>query len=358
MLFNQTVFLFGLAFVVFRALQFRYRYNRSWDYLDATLRRFGLIAAGFAVPVSFTLAAFYARGLLSELLYYTVYLPLFTYSPPFTVRGRLLAFLSFLLVWLLAIGMIVRVGVSLVRGRHLEPPIRSSRGQLYRDGGSYRGRNGILFVALGALFVSYPGVRGFNAQHQPLFVFPPVALLAVGELRRLLDATWQHLYVNRVSAGTWQSRSPLRHLIVGVLVVCLVISAGFNGVYANNTLSHNIDEQVTSARAVDERVDGVTYTWAPQQSHLYYFSDGIEPAPTFFGPVYSQAMSDQVRRDIEQSEVEYVVVQKSFVDDGEIRAVNSKWFADEKADLVTYLNRQYEPADETDGYVIFRRVES
>lgn len=353
-LFNQTVFLFGLAFIVFRAAQLRYSYNRSRSYLRTTLRRFGAIGVGFTVPVVAVLAIFYNRGLLPELLYYTVYLPLFTYSPPMTVGGRILALLSFFPVWLVTFGVLAKIGMSFLRDHHLENPLSRPHDLLYEDGGSPFNQAGILFIALWAIFVSFPGATGFDAQHQLLFVFPPVAILAVIGMRWLLDATWQHLsreYSSPNSATAWSRSIPA--LGIAVLSVSLVISAGVNGAYAANTIDSQHD-QIAQAKAVDERVDGVTYTWPPQQNHLYYFSEDLEPAPTYFMTVYGEAVSDQVIRDIEQSEVEYVVVRSSHVtDDGEIDPASSKWFGDEKADLTTYLNRHYEPVDQTEDYTVF-----
>lgn len=354
-LFNQTVFLFGLAFVAFRLVRFRYRHNRSRADLLRTVRRFGVIGAGFAVPVSIALAIFYSRGLLTELLYYTIYLPLLTYSPPFTVSGRILAMLSLAPIWLLTGGMLVKLATSVIRGQRLESPGIEPDSDVYGDGGNVLDHSGLLFVALWAVFISFPGATGFDAQHQLLFVFPPVAVLAAVGVKWVLDAAWQRFDSDDLTtdARTTQSRVLLA-LAVSALVVVLLIPAGFNGIYASNTLSGGMDEQIDQSQAVEEKVDGMIYTWPPQQNHLYYFSDDVDPAPTYFMTVYDQRVSDQVIRDLERAEVEYVVVGNNHVEGGRITVEQSKWFADEKVELVAYLNRNYEPVDETEQYVIFR----
>lgn len=353
-LFNQTVFLFGLAFIAFRAVLLRYQHNRSRNYLLTTIRRFGVIGVGFAIPVSLVLAIFYSRGLLTELLYYTIYLPLLTYSPPFTVSGRILAMLSLAPVWLLAFGMLVTIATNVIRGQHLESFGVEPNNGVYSDGGDALGHNGLLFVALWAVFISFPGARGFDAQHQLLFVVPPIALLAAVGAKRVLDAAWQRFDSDEFTVDAQPTQSFLIPAIITGVLVVLLVPAAFNGIYASNTLSGGMDGQIAQSQAVEEKVDGAIYTWPPQQNHLYYFSDDIDPAPTYFMTVYGQQVSDQVIRDLERSKVEYVVVSTNHVEDGQIVAEQSKWFADEKVELVAYLNRNYEPVDETDQYVIFR----
>lgn len=354
-MFNQTVFLFGLAFVVFRALQFRYHRGGVRSFVMESMRRFGTIGAGFLLPVSAVLLFFYSRGLLTELLYFTVYVPLITYSPPFSIHGRILAFLSIIPIWILSVGMIVWVTTRVAYGHELATLISGSG---YRDGGGPTSPEGLLFVSLWAVFISYPGLTGFDAQHQLLFVFAPIAVLAAIGARRILD-----LLVGSGSGSNARSESRSNTIawsptITGVVVVGLLltvfVAAGFNGVYASNVLGQSMDDQVEQSHEVDEKVEGVAYTWVPQQNHLYYFGEGIEPAPTYFMTVYSQPVSDRVIEDIERAETEYLVVSETQVDDeGYIVAERSKWFAEEKAELVEYLNEHYRPEDETDEYVIF-----
>lgn len=353
-LFNQTVFLFGLAFVAFRAVLLRYRHNRSQDYLFETVRRFGVIGIGFAVPVSVVLIVFYSRGLLTELLYYTIYLPLVAYSPPFTVHGRILATISLAPVWLLAFGTIVKIGTGVVRGQQLANPVFETRNREVGDGGNVLDHRAILFVALWAVFVSYPGAAGFDAQHQLLFVFPPIALLAAVGAKWMLDAAWERFDPAEFAADAKTVRSRRIPTIAAILLVVLLVSVGFNGVYVSNTMGGGMHGQIAESQAVEERVDGPIYTWPPQQNHLYYFGDDVDPAPTYFMTVYDRLVSDRVVRDLERAEVEYVVVSDSHVEDGRITVEQSKWFADEKVELVAYLNRNYEPVDETEQHVIFR----
>jgi hypothetical protein len=58
-LFNQTVFLFGLAYILFRALMIRTPANRTREYLLKPTTRFTIIGAGFAVPMMLTGAYFH-----------------------------------------------------------------------------------------------------------------------------------------------------------------------------------------------------------------------------------------------------------------------------------------------------------
>lgn len=55
-LFNRTVFPFGLAFIVFRALSLRDPANRTREYLLGTTTRFLVIDGGFLVPTGVTAA--------------------------------------------------------------------------------------------------------------------------------------------------------------------------------------------------------------------------------------------------------------------------------------------------------------
>lgn len=336
-LFNQTVFLFGLAFVAFCALRLRYPDNRSREYVLGTVRRLGVIGVGFAVPVSLVAGFFYGRGLLNELLYYSFYLPLSSYSIPFEMRGRVLVLLSLLPVWLLAIGLAAHVGVRLSKGREAD--------------------DRVLFVVLWAVFISYTGATAFDAQHHVLFLFPPVALLAVIGGRRLLDAAAGGDRRVRPSSNRWTPRTvSMPSILLSALVVTLVVSAGFNGLYAGNVLGDTMHDQVTSSQEVDERVDGMVYSW-PQRHYLYYFSDDLEPGSSHLMNVYSETVSGLIIDDLEQNRVEYVVVEKGHVDeDNEIAAEKSKWYVEEKRELVAYLNRNYEPVDGTEAHVIFRRT--
>lgn len=337
-LFNQTVFLFGLAFIVYQGLRFRYPDHRSAAEVVRSVRRLVLIGTGFVVPVALVLAVFAARGTLTEMLYYTFVLPATSYQTPASLSGRAYAAVSLLPVWLLAVGVVAVVGRNLLRRRAVDDEL--------------------LFVVLWGIAVSYTGVTSFGAQHQLLFVFPPMAVLAA--------VGWQHVAVARPTAvradgglvRRWPGVPDRSTAAVVVLVVLVVLTAGFNGLLLGNALAGNhVDEQVESAEAVETRVDGPVYTWPPNL-YLDVFSDELEYGSRYYMGVYGPTV-DGVIEDLEERSVPYLVVRRNHVtEDGRIDPETAKWFADDKRPLVAYMNRKYEPVDGTDDYVIFRRTDS
>jgi hypothetical protein len=335
-LFNQTVFLFGAAVIAFHLVRLRWPDFRTRSYLLGTAGRLVTIGAGFLVPVGAVLAAFSAAGVLGPLLHYSFVLPLTAYSSPFELYGHLLALASLLPVWALTVGVLVRVGVAVGRGR----PVRDAT----------------LFVALWAVFLAYPGATAFAGDHKLLFAFAPVSLLAAIGLQDLTKR-WRTRRVTSegVAVGLARpTRLPWTTVVIGGLVVALIGAVAFNGVYALAVLDDHVGSEVAAADRVDDRVEGQVYVW-PAHNHLYYFSDDLRPVPTFAGNVYNQELARTVIEDLRRHEVEYVVVAESRVSADRTRIVSeSRYFERPHGSIVAYLNREYDPVAETDGYVLFR----
>lgn len=349
-LFNQTVFLFGLAYLLYHVGGLRDRRRRTWAYLRDTTHRMGLFGIGFGVPITLVLGYYATLGLLSEVLYFTIYIPLFEYAPPFDGWGRVLATASVLPVWLVGIWTIVVI----TRDWLLDADGHGSWG----------------FVAIWAVIIAYPGATRFAASHQLTFAFAPLALLS--------GAGFVWLTTTTVGADIWHQFGRLRrresqpsdplgdggrpstHIVTFVIIgltLSLVLAATVSGFYAGNVLATTSADQEEAAIAVDELVDGPTYTWPPQINMLYYLSEDIDPIPTYHMTVYSAAVSDRIIADLEAHGVQYLVVSIGHVEDGVIQADTSKWFGDEKRTIVEYLNGNFESIDETHGFVVFQRVD-
>ena len=339
-LFNQTVFLFGLAFIVFRALLLRDPANRSREYLLGTVSRFLVIGGGFLVPIGVTAAYFAANGLLYEFYYYSFYLPATAYSPPFHLWGHILAAASIAPIWLLAGLVVIQEGYRLAKGR-----VESE---------------GVLFLACWALFIGYPGATSFVGDHKLLFTFPAVGLLAAVGLHRAY-----HTFaagegtVSLFSAprrGTAGSVSLLAVVLAG-FVLLSAASAGFNVYYASNVLADDIDGEKAKVDAVAAHVhDGLVFTYPSPQSMLYYHNDSITPVATF-ATVYDAATRAEMVEDVERQQAKYLVVRNNHVaPDGSIYGDKDLYFKEQKAILVAYLNDNYEPFETTESWTIYRRT--
>lgn len=333
-LFNQTVFLFGLAFVVHLALGFRDPDRRSAADLASAGHRLAVIGVGFLVPIGVVLAVFATRGTLGDLLYYTVVLPVTNYQTPVAVAGRFLAVLSLLPVLVLAGGVVAALGHDLV-----------ASGDANDD---------LLFIALWAVALSYTGVTSFDAQHQLLFVFPPFVLLATVGWQRLVAARPGRDGADRLGVSGLGLPSVAAVLLVGLILA----TAGFNGLLLGSVASgSHVDEQVDATRAVEPHVDGPVYTWPPNL-HLVVFSEDLQYGSRFYMGVYGPTV-DGVIADLESRAVPTLVVRANHVTpDGDIDADRPRWFVEDKRPLVAYMNREYEPVARTEVYVIFRRIEA
>lgn len=327
-LFNQTVFLFGLAIVTFQALTFRFPENRTSEYLRECVRRVLVIGLGFLGPVSLVLVFFYLQNTLTALLRYTMYVPATAYSTPFDLRGHLLALVTLLPVWLLAAWMLVRVGYEVVQGRAVSDEV--------------------LFVALWAGLLSVPGAVAFEGDHKFLLAFPAIALLtAIG----LMDA-YDRMAAGGRSLSALARRGPSRTtVVVAILLVTVVIAAGANVRYAEYRLQDDFASEAATADRIAERVDGPVYTYPPQ-GQFYYAAD-IELAASWPGQPYTDSLVAMTIADLERQDVQYVVVISDYMTDGTVD--QRGYWAETKEPLIAYLNRHYEPVDEIDRYVILRR---
>ena len=340
-LFNQTVFLFGLAFVVFRALLLRDPATRTRGYLVETTVRFLGIGAGFLVPIGVTAAYFAANGLLYELYYYSFYLPATAYDPPFHLYGHVVAAASLAPVWLLAVAVMAQEGSRVVRNT-----VRDER---------------VLFVACWALFVGYPGATSFVGDHKLLFTFPAVGLLAAIGLQRAYEAFRSaddsRSLFSSPRRGTAGSVSLLSVVLAGFLILTAA-SVGFDAYYANNRLAENIDGERAKVDEVAAHVhDGAVFTYPSPQSMLYYHNDSITPVATF-ATVYDAATRAEMVADLETQQPEYLVVRNNHVaPEGYIYGDRDLYFREQKAILVAYLNENYEPFERTETWTVFRRVE-
>ncbi|MFC7228442.1 glycosyltransferase family 39 protein [Salinirubellus salinus] len=344
-LFNQTVFLFGLAFIVFRALLVRDPANRTREYLVGTAERFLTIGAGFLVPIGVTAAYFWVNGLLYELFYYSFYLPATSYSPPFHLYGHIVAAVSLAPIWLLAVAVIAQEGYRVLKGtveRH--------------------GSADVLFVACWALFIGYPGATSFVGDHKLLFSFPAVGLLAAIGLQRAYAAfATPDGSLSLTSAprrGTPGSGSiSLLAVVLAGFVLLSAVSAGFNVYYANNRLAHDIDGEKAKVDEVAAYVhDGAVFTYPSPQSMLYYHNDSITPVATF-ATVYDEATRKEMVADVDEQQAPYLVVRNNHVaPDGHIYGDKDLYFREQKAILVAYLNENYEPFETTETWTIYRRT--
>lgn len=330
-LFNQTVFLFGLAIIVFHALKIRYPGFRTRAYLLETVRRFLVIGVGFVLPVALALAVFYAQGTIDELIYYSVYLPVTSYSTPFELYGHLLALVTLLPVWLLAATVFSRICIEYGRGRSVP--------------------DGRLFVAVWGGVLSVPGAIAFAGDHKFLMAFPAIAILAALGLR-----DWYGRLVDRsFSLGELRKQWPSRTTIVTViLLVSAVAAAGANVKYATHVLNEDFADDARTAERIADHVDGPAYSYPPQ-SFLFYSSQ-IEPAVRWVGQPYAEPHVDMIIADLTRRDVQYVIVPALYVSDGAV--VEKGYWADTKRPLVAYLNRHYEPVAEVDGHVVFERDEA
>jgi hypothetical protein len=99
-LFNQTVFLFGVVVICWSLTRL---YARETD-LRTIAVRYSRVGAAFLTPLGLMALFAASRGTLAETLWYTFLLPLNHYDPPYFLNGQLLSAASYLPVWLLAGG--------------------------------------------------------------------------------------------------------------------------------------------------------------------------------------------------------------------------------------------------------------
>jgi hypothetical protein len=333
-LFNQTVFLFGAAIITVHALKLRYPNFRTREYVYRSARRILTIGVGFLCLLAVAFGALYLNGILEATLFYSAYVPLVGYSTPFDLYQHVLALLSLFPVWLLAGWMLLGTGIAIARGRVLSDEH--------------------LLVASWGAILSIPGAMAFAGDHKFLFAFPALALLATVAL---FDG-WARFGRNPLRIRDFLGRFPSRSTLLTVLfLVSVVGAAGVNVVYAQAVLDTDMSVDAADARDIAAHADGPVYMYPPG-NHVFYFTDDIRPVSTWIGQPYADVLVDQTVTDLDQRNVQYVAVLRSYTsEDGTIEAKDRYW-AETKEPLVGYLNRNYEPVERTDQYVIYRRAET
>ncbi len=328
-LFNQIVFLFGLAVIIFFALRLCSPHRRTRDSVMATIWRLFAIGAGFALLVGVVLLYFGVTGRLVDLLTYTIYVPLTEYSPPFGLRGHIWMVLSYLPVWLPALGMVVVTARALSLGEVEETQ---------------------LFLSVWLILISYPGLTTFAGDHRMLFVFPPAALLTVFAARRVYSLTRSQNQPNladRLLSGRTAK-------LLGVCVIgLLVATAGFNAVYASLLFDDRISEQQATTDRIDNQVDGTVYM-IPFEYYPTYFSENLEMPAMYVGGVYSEERAESVISDLQTGSHDYIVVKDYYIDDsGDVVARDYNIHPK----LAAYINEEYEQRGETESFVILEQAD-
>lgn len=333
-LFNQAIFLFGAVILAYVAVAITAAGDARGAVSRDAFRRVLAIGVGFVVPVGVVLASFAANGALEALVRYALVVPLTEYHPPFNAQGHLYMALSFFPVWALAFG-----GVCLAIWR------------LFRD----RTPDRVLFVAIWAVVLSYPGMTQFAGDHKLLYVFPPVALLAAATLRWL----WVRAAFDR-SSFLPPYRGVTRAQITTALLVALaastVAAGAFNVVYGSMVLDTSIEDQRETAAGVAEQTEGEIYTY-PFAFDLVYFGEGVESPEMYFGAIYSPHLAEKVTTSLEAEQVPYVVVHRSYVsENGAIEG--SGYFAESESMVGEYIGENYERVGTSGNYVVYERIDS
>lgn len=385
-LFNQTVLLFGLVII---SWSLTCLYAGETD-LRTVAGRYSRVGAAFLTPLGLVALFMASRGTLDATLWYTFFLPLNHYNPPYFLDGQLLSAASYLPVWLLAGGTALYVFRSI--------PSRSFDTRL-------------AFLSLWLVVMSVPGLQAFHGGHRYIFVMPAAAVLAGVGLRRLVSFLANG--PRRLSRGEWAgltvavaasetvltlvaANSGYQYLFllefgfammfVGAIVlsysvvrwagslgrldtsqwvalvagVFLVLSAlggtvAVDGVREIRLSGEHIETQSATAEELDEVVDGRFYSLGPPTSYeLAYFGEA-RPVRTFITPPYGEPLADRVVTELERDEVPYVLVRSEQVGDGRIDPTHG-YYPNAREPLVAYIEANYEPVAEHNGFVVYERV--
>ncbi|WP_311173555.1 ArnT family glycosyltransferase [Halobellus ordinarius] len=331
-LFNQTVFLFGATIILFYAIRLRYPDRRTRRYVTDSITEILAIGVGFLATMAVVLLVLASQGIVEETIYYSFVLPLTSYNTQFNYYGHALAFATLLPILLLAGGVLVNTGVSVVRGDRVDERF--------------------LFVVLWAGILSIPAIRAFSGDHKFLFAFPALALLAVTGLiaayRKTLENSDQLLRLPRVP-----DRSALiSGLIVAVVLSTAVVSGGGNVYYGSLVVDDNIQNERDAVVPAVEGLDGPMYAYNVQ-AQLYVHTD-VEPGTSYIGTIYSEDLARNKISSLERNEVRYVLVREYEVSGDEV--VASGYWSGHKSIMTEYLNENYEPVRHTEEYVVFERT--
>lgn len=332
-LFNQTVFLFGATIILFYLIKLRYEKNRCRAYLVDSTKQILSIGVGFLTLIAIALTVLASQGVLEEMIYYSIVLPVTSYTTPFDLWGHVLAFGMLLPVWLLTSGMIVVTAVAIARGDTVDERF--------------------LFVTLWAVVLSYPGATSFAGDHKFLFAFPAIALLTVKALSKAFEMVAEN--DNRLSDISERLRIPsalLSWLLVAVLLSTAVVSGAGNVYYASNLNDGGITEEKQGLTDAIEGVDGPVYGYNVMAS-LYVHTE-TSPGTAYLGTIYTDGLAEGKIADLESNNVQYVIVKTTYVTDD--RVTSGVYWADHKSTMTAYINQNYEPVRKTDDYVIFERT--
>lgn len=387
-LFNQTVLLFGLVIVFWSVARIVSATDETGLY--RVLSRYVPIGTGFIIPLGLTGLYAFSQGALSDMIFYTIYLPANYYDAPYFLQGQLRSAASFLPVWLLAIGTTLYIGRTVLSRRAFE--------------------HRLVYLCFWFGVLSIPGLISFHGGHRYIFIMPAAVLLAATGLSWIADFVdtspsglshrqWMALvivsvvsvaifvgaagfdseYVLLVAFGlvgifigtavvTYASvlslgrrfrltNQQLTALVAALFVVFTVVggAAGVNGRYLLLLSDDDIETQAENAEQLGTQIDGRFYMLGPPTRYeLAYFEDA-RPAQTFITAPYGEPLADRVIRTLEQDQVEYVLVERQQVTSGRIDPDHT-YYAGPRKTVINYIEANYEPTATTDDFVIYSRT--
>lgn len=333
-LFNQAVFLFGAAVLAYFAVRVATATGMRREALRRSAARALLIGVGFLLPVGLTLALFAAMGTLDVLVTYAFVVPITEYHPPFNLPGHVWMTLSYFPVWVLGLA-----GVLL------------GLWGVFRDWTADRA----LFLAVWAVFVSYPGMTQFAGDHKLLYVFPPLAILAAATLRWLCDLADPRVSTLVPPFDGGVTRSQVATVALVVLAASTVGAGAFNVVYGSTVLDTTVEDQQATAAGIAAQTEGDVYTF-PFAFDIVYFGEGVTSPDMYVGGIYSPDLADRVTGTLEEKRVPHVAVHRTYVtDDGAIEG--SGYFSTSETMVGEYITSNYERVGTSGEYVVYERTD-
>jgi len=335
-LFNQISLLIGLPVLCLLALEWR----RDGGSLARNLVLLVAIGVGFLVPLSVAAWYFISAGTLDEAVRYTIIIPLTGYDTPFGVFGHVIALFSFLPVWVLVLVGLARV----VRGY-------TERGRLDPQ---------VTFLLFWLFLLGLPGATSLGGDHKLLFAFPPACIVAASVIEDGYE--WMTRLETRERAGDRTSgpgvvpRHRLRAGSVVAIVGILVLSGAANGLALAEVIEGSTADQAEASGEIDSLIEGRAYT-LPFRHYVYYFSEKVEPPRTFLGLPYSDTLTREIVRDLEEQRVEYILVPANRVTE-ENTIENVGLFLEARERIIDYANDNYRYEARTERFVIFKREDS
>ncbi|MDD3492463.1 MAG: hypothetical protein PHZ19_03070 [Candidatus Thermoplasmatota archaeon] len=287
LLFNYSAALFIVAVLFYLALQSLY-----------ARRRHGLwFALGLAVPGVALLLPLFHYGLVDAYLYCTVTLLMQWSHPP---EPLLLAeaVVLFFPVWMAFLYSLRRLPRE-VAGKDTAALFLKA------------------YILLGVAYMA----STYAGKHMMLFL-PPLALTAATAV-----------------TGKWRGR-----LVVVMLAVLVTVSS------LHLALGGDVGEQRAEVREMDPHIQGAMYT-LPFRLHVPYFSSHTTWGVRWATQVYSGELAEMVIRDLEDNQVRYVVVEKSWEQTYE----QGGHFFEGRETVYLYVREHYVPAQSTHAYTVYQR---